>query len=139
MMSPLVRAAVVAVLLVPAVAGAQVYRCQVDGKTAYQSVPCPGGGAKVETQAPSFGGTADDPVRDLRRIENERERRRDLADIDRRHDDAVARSKKNHCNWLKSRVDRYQAHERSEHGQSMRDWYGAERKAAEARYDRECR
>jgi len=140
MMYPLMRAAVVAVLLLPAVSGAQVYRCDVGGRVVYQSVPCAGGGKQINAApSSSFGGSADDPVRELRRLEAERERRSDMADADRRYDKAVDRLDKAHCDRIQADADRYREHERSAHRQSTRDWYGAERKAAEARYDMECR
>jgi len=127
-------------LFLPLATRADVFRCQVGDKVLYQQVPCASSGQKIKSApASSFGGRADDPVGEMRRIEQERERRRDLADADRRNDEAVVRQKKLNCSDLQSRADRYREHERSAHKDSTRDWYGAERRAAEARYDRECR
>jgi len=140
MITSSVRAAVAALVFVPAVGLAQVHRCDVGGRTVYQQAPCAGGGgAVVNTAPPSFGGSADDPVKEINRIEKERERRRDLADIDRDYKDSLDRGRQSHCNWLRGRADRFREHERAASRQSMRDWYAAERKAAEAQVDRECR
>lgn len=135
-MQPLLRAAVLAIGIAPAVAGAQVFKCDAGGRTVYQAAPCPGGQA-VDTQAPSFGGSAHDPVKEIRRIEADRERRKAAADADRRYDAALDRIDKAHCNRLANNATRYREHERA--GGSLANWYGAERRAAEARYDRECR
>jgi len=138
MLSSTFRAAVVAAVVFPVLAYGQAYRCDVAGRTVYQAVPCAGGTA-VNTTAPSFGGSADDPVGEVRRLERERQRRSDLADIDRKYDAAMAKSQKDWCSALQGRVDRFSEHEKAARRTSDRDWYGAERKAAEARFDRECR
>lgn len=135
-MSPFLRVAVLAIGLVPAVAGAQVFKCVRDGRTVYQAVPC-AGGTSVNTQAPSFGGAASDPVKEIQRIEAERERLRAEAAADRRVDAAINRVDADYCNQIAHDLDRYREHERS--GGRNATWYGAERRAAEARFDRECR
>jgi hypothetical protein len=122
------------------IAFAGVYRCDVNGRTVYQETPCARQGVLIDAHpSSSFGGSSNDPVEQIRRIEAEREQRRDQADIDRRYDDARAQIDKRHCNRLASKIDWYREHERASTRVRDMNWYGASRKAYEAQYDRECR
>ncbi len=148
-MAPSVMRAVVGAVVVCAAGAVQadVFKCtHPDGRVHYQAVPCAGAGVQINASpasgpaAPPWRKSAGErDIEKLERIEAEREYNRDVSRMEQRTDDLYKRADKRRCASLAANADRYRAHERSETDPKWISWYGAERKAAEARYDRECR
>lgn len=148
-MVPSVMRAVIGAVVVCAAGAVQadVFKCRApDGGVRYQAVPCAGAGGQINA-SPSSGPAApywrksagERDIEKMERIERERERSRDISRAEQRYDDALDRIDKHHCDRIAAEADRYREHERAGGSARRIDWYKAERKAAEARYDRECR
>ena len=132
---------------------AQVFKCQEGGKTVFSDRPC-GAGARVIDATPATGDgdqssynssaerlkrnmeylrekeQREDAVREQREIERVRDERIEKADKQRQSD---------RCNDIRARIDRYDAHMRERHYEETRQYYKAERTAAEQQLARECK
>lgn len=131
----------VVLLAASSVVSAQVFKCTVDGKTVYQSLPCAAEGGRVElnTAAPSAEDAqlarqrAEDDQRSVRRLEAERERNREIAAAEREIEARERAARERECaRYAEEAVEREnRAQER--YSRSLRE---RDRKAARAMRDK---